>query len=235
MTFSTIKWTTWTRALGRLAPGYVELLLSLIPKRVTREHKLNQTMTYEKVQRRRERTVAYTDFSTNLLEAEKKGLIEAGDIASNFPVLIVAGSETTATSLSGLTYYLLKNPRVYERLIEEIRSKFRDHSDATLPRIAELKYLPAVIEEALRMYPPGNNNHPRVLPPQGATICNRYIPGNTLVGIPQYSCFRSPLNFADPDDFVPERSLGEDARYANDRREAIQPFHVGPRNCIGRK
>jgi cytochrome P450 len=46
--------------------------------------------------------------------------------------------------------------------------------------------------------------------------------------------FHNPKYFKDPEEFVPERWLG-DPRYENDRREAAQPFSVGPRNCIGKK
>lgn len=45
--------------------------------------------------------------------------------------------------------------------------------------------------------------------------------------------YRSPENFVLPDSFIPERWLG-DARFANDRKDAFQPFLFGARNCIGR-
>jgi cytochrome P450 len=46
--------------------------------------------------------------------------------------------------------------------------------------------------------------------------------------------YRSPLNFRDPDSFIPERFLG-DERFVNDNRSALNPFSLGPRNCIGKK
>lgn len=49
----------------------------------------------------------------------------------------------------------------------------------------------------------------------------------------QMASTRSPENFRNPDSFVPERWLGEDPAYDNDRREAQQPFSYGPRNCLG--
>lgn len=53
------------------------------------------------------------------------------------------------------------------------------------------------------------------------------------VAVPGWAACHSPLNFCDPGSFVPERWLG-DSRYADDRREASQPFNIGPRGCIGR-
>jgi len=46
--------------------------------------------------------------------------------------------------------------------------------------------------------------------------------------------YRSARNFRDPHAFVPERWLG-DEKYAGDRKAALQPFSVGPRDCLGKK
>ncbi|KAH7304080.1 putative cytochrome P450 monooxygenase [Stachybotrys elegans] len=231
---STVKFVTWTRILGRVAPRSLQILLRFLPERVRREHAETWEMAKLKVLRRRDCNIKYTDLMTNLIEAEKDGLLYLDDLTSNAPILVLAGSETTATSLSGTTYYLLKHPAAYSRLVEEIRSNIKSHADISLSTTSQLPYLTAVIEESLRMYSPANSNHPRVTPVEGAVICDRFVPGNTLVGIPHYVCFRSPTNFTDPDQFIPERSLKENSRYAGDKKEASQSFHLGPRNCIGR-
>jgi cytochrome P450 len=44
----------------------------------------------------------------------------------------------------------------------------------------------------------------------------------------------SPDNFRDPDSFIPERFLG-DLRFINDKKNALNPFSTGPRNCLGKK
>ena len=64
-------------------------------------------------------------------------------------VLIVAGSETTSTTLTAATYYLLANPSYYEKLKHEIRTNFRSQSDITLQNLAKQPYLMACIEEAV--------------------------------------------------------------------------------------
>lgn len=63
-------------------------------------------------------------------------------------------------------------------------------------------------------------------------IAGRFVPGSTLVTLSQKACFSSAENFRDPEKFVPERWLG-DERYKGDRKKALQPFSLGPRNCIG--
>lgn len=50
----------------------------------------------------------------------------------------------------------------------------------------------------------------------------------------QYTAYRSPLNFRDPESFVPERWL-PNAGYDSDKRDVLQPFSYGPRNCVGKK
>jgi cytochrome P450 len=54
-----------------------------------------------------------------------------------------------------------------------------------------------------------------------------------VVSVQNYAAYHHELNFRRPDDFIPERFLS-DPDFASDNREVLQPFSVGPRNCIGR-
>lgn len=92
----------------------------------------------------------------------------------------------------------------------------------------------AGIQEALRLFPPVPVGVPRVVPEPGKTIMGRYVAGGTRVSVHHYATYHSAANFNDPEDFVPERWLGEIEKYADDRREACQAFAYGPRDCIGR-
>jgi cytochrome P450 len=56
----------------------------------------------------------------------------------------------------------------------------------------------------------------------------------TIVSVWQWATNYSHDNFTAPDEFHPERFLG-DEKFATDKLAALQPFSVGPRNCIGRK
>ena len=54
------------------------------------------------------------------------------------------------------------------------------------------------------------------------------------MGVTHYAAYHSASHFADPDSFIPERWLEpREDRFKNDKRNVLQPFHVGPRNCIG--
>jgi cytochrome P450 len=69
--------------------------------------------------------------------------------------ITLAGSETTASLLSGVVYQLLKNPSILEQLIKEIRITFPTEDSINMASTSSLKYELAVIEEGLRIFPPG--------------------------------------------------------------------------------
>lgn len=69
--------------------------------------------------------------------------------------IALAGSETTASLLSGVVYYLLKNPSSLEKLVKEIRTTFPTEDGINIVSTNSLKYELAVIEEGLRIFPPG--------------------------------------------------------------------------------
>lgn len=57
--------------------------------------------------------------------------------------------------------------------------------------------------------------------------------GQTTVAVHHWALYHRDKYFADPDAFRPERFLG-DPEFSKDQQKALQPFHVGPRNCMGR-
>jgi cytochrome P450 len=93
-------------------------------------------------------------------------------------VLLVAGSETTATLLSGATYLLLKHPEFMDRLKSEVRSVFKNAGEITLRSVSpgRLPYLDAVLQESFRCYPPVPSTLPRITGPKGATIDGCFVP-----------------------------------------------------------
>ena len=50
-----------------------------------------------------------------------------------------------------------------------------------------------------------------------------------------YSIYHSPSHFSLPTEFRPERWLGTDPRFAKDQLDAVRPFGLGPRMCLGMK
>ncbi|KAH7309150.1 cytochrome P450 [Stachybotrys elegans] len=172
------------------------------------------------------------DFISHILRHnDEKGMSE-GEIIENAYIIIPAGSETTATLLSGAMFLLTTNPEAYAKLVHEIRSSFASEDDITLTRVGELPYLRAVLEEALRMYPPVPAGLSRRAPKGGQFVEGYWIPENTIVSVPHLTTYSSEEFWHDPAKFAPERWMG-DERYAGDKRHLHQPFSYGPRNCLG--
>jgi hypothetical protein len=92
---------------------------------------------------------------------------------------MVAGSDTTAITLSACLYYLLKNPQTFARLRSEVDQFRREHNSnrtVNFKESQEMPYLQAVIKETLRVHPATGLPLERVVPKGGATICGRFFP-----------------------------------------------------------
>lgn len=97
--------------------------------------------------------------------------------------LFIAGSETTATLLCGVTYLLTVNPAALKKLTEEVRSVFKSEDEIDLMSVSKLPYMLACLDEAMRMYPPAPVMLPRIVPKGGTTIVGEYVAEN--VSFPQ--------------------------------------------------
>lgn len=149
----------------------------------------------------------------------------------------VAGSETTASLLAGLTMWLMRTPEKYRKLCDEIRGSFPTAQDMTFTRLQQLPFMNACLEEGMRIFPSIPTGLVRTVPKGGDSISGEWIPGGTTVSVHAWSATHTALNWTDPESFIPERWL-EDGdskdRFKNDRKDASQPFSLGPRGCIGR-
>ncbi|KAI0528166.1 cytochrome protein [Xylaria bambusicola] len=162
------------------------------------------------------------------------------ELASNADLIMLAGSETTATLLSGVTYWLLRTPHALKRVVEEVRETFNADEEITFDDTrTKLPYMAACLQEGLRIFPPLPLGMLRCVP-EGppVQIAGVTIPGKTQVSVPQFAAYHSDLNFHRPNEFLPERWLPEamsdpSSPFYNDRREVHRPFSVGRRDCIG--
>jgi cytochrome P450 len=118
------------------------------------------------------------DLWSLILEQQEKGKegLSREQMDSNATTFMAAGTETTATLLSGLTYLLLTHTGTMEKLVEEIRGTFKEEREITMENIAKLPYLKASINEAFRLYPPVPTGTPHLTPRDGSTICGNFIP-----------------------------------------------------------
>ncbi|TEA14667.1 Cytochrome P450 monooxygenase alt3 [Colletotrichum sidae] len=210
--------------------GWLEWLAPKAQKMALRKH---GELAAAKVKRRLQQSESKKDFMSYIMENPQADLSNA-DLIRMASAFIVAGSGTAATALSGIAYFLCSNADKYAKLAHEIRSAFTKEEEITMASTGELRYLKAVIEETLRIYPPSPSALPRFVPGAGEEIDGRWVPGGTAVGVHQLSAGHSPVNWKRADEFIPERWLDSSLEYRADDRAASQPFSFGPRNCVGK-
>lgn len=115
------------------------------------------------------------DFLTNLVSKVENGEVPKEEMTAHSSTLIIAGGETVATFLAAVTYYLLKdsNP-AYAKVIKEVRDRYNAYEQIDGITAQQIPYLQAVINEGLRIYPPGSIGFPRLSP--GTVIDEKWIP-----------------------------------------------------------
>ncbi|EIN11080.1 cytochrome P450 [Punctularia strigosozonata HHB-11173 SS5] len=178
-----------------------------------------------------------SDISSYLIE-EKDGQrpLTSDEKTMDALFAIQAGSDTTANVLQYAFFFILSHDAVHSRLRKELEETFPDrHGVLAFNILAELPYLNAVIQESLRLGTP-LSGLPRVTPTGGSFIDGSYIPGNTVVSVPNYAQQLDPRNFCPhPEQFIPERwlpgGLGEESKVDGN---TIMSFSFGPFGCIGR-
>ncbi|KAK3334128.1 cytochrome P450 [Cercophora scortea] len=260
--FPGMKLIAWSMVITAI-PGLGRLVSCLLPKGMVTEAKHHMQSIVDMTEARRSSTSdsslhRQTDFMDYILpniqdgsrgreEQHKESVLSTEELYLNSQLLCIAGSETTASLLAGAVFFLSRpeSAQHKDRLMSELRDIFASEDDITPLKLNKATHLAAVLNECLRLYPPGAINMPRTVPPGGATIDGRYVPGGAIVGIAQYAAYRSSTHWTDPLVFAPERWLAAGTtgntgnkdsaggRYANDRRDIFKPFSYGPRNCIG--
>jgi cytochrome P450 len=229
---------TWTQGIRRISGvgTWLEYVLTkmFVPAEAAQWRNIHLNNSREKTIRRlTSGDRDHPDFIYQILNNESKKSLTQTEIVLNMALFISAGTDTTATALTGWTYFVCTHPEVYARLVSEVRRAFDSEEDIKWEKVKTLRYVEATVHEALRLFPPSPASQQRIVPAGGASIDGTYVPAGKTVAVPPWSSNRSLLNFREPDMFRPERWLG-DEKFANDRLGASLPFGTGPRVCIGR-
>ncbi|MER7453428.1 cytochrome P450 [Nocardia beijingensis] len=175
--------------------------------------------------------ISRNDLLSMLLAAEDD---ESGDVLSDGEVhdqvtaILVAGSETTAATLTWIFYTLSRHPHIEARLFAEVDEVLNGRA-AEYADLRQLPYTAQVVTEALRYYSPAWILTRSAI--EDVDLVDYRIPAGSSVMFSPYVVHRDPRLFQDPDTFDPDRWSPE--RAADIPRGAVLQFGTGPRKCIG--
>ena len=223
------------------------LLMKLVPEASKAAHTRHRAWTHEQVEKRLNTETERADFLTYITrqnEDPEEGGMSHAEIHANAAAFLQAGAETTAALVTAVLYFLICNPTYYQRVVGEVRAAFATEEEIDISAIIDrLPLLQAVIDETFRLYPPAIAGQPRIVPSGGREVAGHFVSEGTSVQMHSYAIGHSSMNFCEPEIFAPERWLktkdGPDLvgslKWASDKLEAVQPFSVGSRNCLGKK
>ncbi len=142
--------------------------------------------------------------------------------------MMLAGHETTATTLTWAWALLHQNPEAERKLHAELDAVLGGRLP-TVEDVPRLVYTRRVLDETLRLYPPLYMVSRKVL--ETDTVCGYQVLGGSSVDMSPYATHRLPEYWPDPERFEPDRFTPE--QVATRPRYAYFPFLGGPRQCIG--
>ncbi|PHU20741.1 Cytochrome, partial [Capsicum chinense] len=152
-------------------------------------------------------------------------------IKSVILVLLIAGTETTSTTIQWAIRLLLAHPEAFHKLRDEIDSKVGNERLLNESDFTYLPYLHCVINEALRLYPPV----PLLLPHyslEDCTVGGYDVPKHTILMVNAWAIHRDPKLWDEPEKFKPERFEGMEGENEGFKYKFI-PFGMGRRACPG--
>jgi cytochrome P450 len=180
---------------------------------------------------------------SNLLEAMIVAADEPGsgvnddDVAGNVLTMLLAGEDTTASTIAWLIHLLHRHPQAMARVKAELRAVAPSFEALTPEQVNAMPFLDACINETMRLKPVAPLNPLEAV--HDTTIGDVHVPAGTFVACVMRTDALSEANFSEADRFHPQRWMqtgdavsGESAS-AHDKR-ASMPWGAGPRICPGR-
>lgn len=142
-------------------------------------------------------------------------------------ILFIAGHETTANALTFTLQLLGSHLDVQQKVFEEIL-KVEWESEDVVEQLQKMTYINAVLNESMRLYPPAWITDRQNV--DDDVLGKFTIKKDTLIGVSFYELHRNPKYWENPDQFDPNRFLGEQKKHS---MQYFYPFGAGPRMCIG--
>ncbi len=218
-------WKAVLKTLSYISPGAWLLWRGIPRPGYRRALEQMDAYLYEIIAARRQHPANPSDLLGSLITVPG---YDDGLIRDQLLTMLIAGHDTNTALLAWSLYLLGQNPGVMAQAKDEV-DQVLGSAPPQLETIGGLKYLDAIVNESLRLYPPihiGNRTAARDLEFQGYRI-----PAGKRVVYSIYLSHRHPAYWDAPDAFRPERFMNGGARDL--RPYVFVPFGGGPRNCIG--
>ncbi|KAI1081198.1 cytochrome P450 [Whalleya microplaca] len=176
------------------------------------------------------RTIFHDIIRSDIPESEK----ETKRLTDEAMIMVVAGSETSASTLAAISYHLLTDRPLLARLKAELNTAIPDPNELPVAsRLDALPVLNAIIQEAIRLYPGATHRQDRVAPDEDIVYEARdgrtfVIPAGSAFGMAAPILNRNPDVYDRPDEFLPDRYI-ENPKL----QKYLMSFSKGTRQCIG--
>lgn len=171
------------------------------------------------------------DFLTMLITQNTEDDPSPDDIKQNIREMFSAGTGTTTTTLCSIVYLLAKHPEHEDRMLKEILNVIGNDDQITTSNLSKLPFTEAVINESMRLYPVVPITY-RYSPDQDTKIGDYHFNKDTIFAINLSHIHRNAEIFENPDQFIPERFLGNWKEKVP--QFAFSPFGHGMRSCPGK-
>jgi cytochrome P450 len=211
--------------------------LARLPWQTARDRAFHQAMArldatiQRMITEQRAATTESSDLLSLLLKAHDQDdgtFMTDQQVRDEAMTFLIAGHETTASTLTWAWYLLAHHPEAFARL----RGESDDVLAGRLPTFADLQHLPysqQVLKETLRLYSPGQAVTREVI--QSLDLDGYQLPVGAIIIVAPYLLHRRADLFPDPERFDPDRWTPEFEQRLP--RQAYLPFGAGPRQCIG--
>lgn len=142
-------------------------------------------------------------------------------------ILFIAGHETSANAMTFTLHFLGNHPEIQQKVYQELID-IESQTDDVVEQLQQMQYTNAVINESMRLYPPAWITDRENI--DDDEMLGYKIRVKTLIGVSFYELHRNPKYWDNPEEFKPERFLGEQKK---ESYKYFYPFGAGPRMCIG--
>ncbi|GFS49391.1 cytochrome P450 3A8, partial [Nephila pilipes] len=215
------------RKTGQVRNDFLQLLMDTATE-VSKEQKWETTDNEKDIASNYDGS----DDGHQLFKSVTSKKLSMDELVAQCVIFFLAGYDTTASTLSFVTYQLALNQDVQDKLREEVDETLSaNDGKLTYDAVQNMKYLDNVISETLRMYPPAIRLERLTEDDYQLGDTGISLPKGTIVTIPVYAMHQDPEFFPEPEKFDPERFTPEER--AKRDPYAYLPFGAGPRNCVG--